>query len=392
MEDQSKHKVGVASTAFADEVWVKNAETMYLFDQLNVGIGIVDIDTRHPAYANTMLLNMLGYSPAECEKLILPDDIHPKESLPYVKERFEKMLRYEISQSFEMPMERKDGSIFHCDISVAHVALSEGHYMVGIFVDVSERVIAQTALLDTLNSISDCFFTLDDDMRFTYINKALEELVGERKDGAIGRNVVDAFPEFKGSIFVEKYRKAIKNKRPVAFEAYFAKEPFKGWYDVRVYPKQEGIAVFFQVTTERRLAEKELEKKNIALSEVLEQVQLEKEKMRKDIRDNVTDIVLPIIDKIRLSKPQSKYIDLLKKSIDEITNSFGSRMTAMDMKLTPRELEICSMVKNGLSSKEAGALLNIAPKTVEKHRRNIRKKLGITGKKANLAVFLQSIT
>ncbi len=134
-----------------------------------------------------------------------------------------------------------------------------------------------------------------------------------------------------------------------------------------------------------------LEKKNVALSEVLEQVQLEKNKIRTDMATNITEIILPIVEKIRLHKPKSKYVVLLKKSLKEITSSFGIQITEKSIKLTPRELEICNMIKGGLSSKEIAGLINATPKTVEKHRRNIRTKLGIAKKSVNLATFLQTL-
>ena len=374
---------------------------------------------------------------------------------------------------------------------------------------------AKKNLLDTLNSISDGFLTFDNDMRVTYLNNAAEKILKRKKDNVLGYRLFDAFPEARGSIFEKKLSFALKKKKQLNFEEFFDVEPHTNWFSVRVYPKKNGATVFFQLTTESKLAEKALleageqwqrtfdsitdlifimdldstiikankhlaeavglplqevvgkkcyevfhkteirwpgcpfemalkdgtpqiseidesdlgvpllvtvspvfnaqeqhvgavhiardisdivaarialENKNIALSEVLEQVQLEKDKIKNDIRDNVTEIVLPIIEKIKLKKPQSKYLDLLKKAINDIASSYGSKLTATDYRLTSRELEICSMIKSGLSSKEVAVLLNISPKTVERHRRNIRNKLGISGKKANLSTFLQSLS
>jgi DNA-binding CsgD family transcriptional regulator len=59
--------------------------------------------------------------------------------------------------------------------------------------------------------------------------------------------------------------------------------------------------------------------------------------------------------------------------------------------LTPREIEICNMVKSDITSKEISKLLNISPQTIVKHRKNIRKKLGISNKNINLTSFLHEL-
>ena len=68
----------------------------------------------------------------------------------------------------------------------------------------------------------------------------------------------DAFPEATGSIFEEYYRRAVNHKTPLDFEAYFGVEPYENWYEVRVHPRPDGIAVFFQVTTDRKQSDQRL--------------------------------------------------------------------------------------------------------------------------------------
>jgi PAS domain S-box-containing protein len=68
----------------------------------------------------------------------------------------------------------------------------------------------------------------------------------------------DAFPEARGSIFEEKYTEAVNKKIPLVFETFFGVQPYENWYDVRVYPFDNGITVYFQVTTDRKRAEEAL--------------------------------------------------------------------------------------------------------------------------------------
>jgi DNA-binding CsgD family transcriptional regulator len=66
-------------------------------------------------------------------------------------------------------------------------------------------------------------------------------------------------------------------------------------------------------------------------------------------------------------------------------------MTEKTFKLTPKEIEIVGMIKLGLATKEISSLLNVSSQTIDKHRKNIRKKLGLSTKNINLTSFLQSL-
>jgi len=72
-----------------------------------------------------------------------------------------------------------------------------------------------------------------------------------------------------------------------------------------------------------------------------------------------------------------------------LSSSFGRKITRINDELTPREKEICIMVEDGLMNKEIAKLLNISTHTIEKHRQNARKKLGIYNKKTNLRSYLK---
>jgi PAS domain S-box-containing protein len=109
-----------------------------------------------------------------------------------------------------------------------------------------------------MESISDGFFALDKEMTVTYFNPAASSLLCRSKGEVLGRKLFDAFPEARGSIFEEKYTRALKEGKFTTFETYFGVKPYENWYDVRVYPFEDGISVFFQVTTERKKAEQAL--------------------------------------------------------------------------------------------------------------------------------------
>ncbi len=134
-----------------------------------------------------------------------------------------------------------------------------------------------------------------------------------------------------------------------------------------------------------------LAKKNVALQEILTQIEAEKKLVKENVAANVETLLLPALEKLRLTGVSEKYVHLLKQNLHQLTASFGRRISEKNGKLTPKEIEICNMIRHGLTSKEIAGLLNTALGTVEIHRINIRKKLGIANQDINLASYLQTL-
>ena len=145
------------------------------------------------------------------------------------------------------------------------------------------------------------------------------------------------------------------------------------------------------IESESKLQEQKLalEQKNIALREIIAQIEVEKRKIKDDIETNINIVVSPILKKLVIEKNSLKYVNLLQYHLKKLTSSFGSEITKKSLKLTPREIEICNMLKGGLTSKDISNSLSISYRTVEKHRRNIRQKIGISNKDINLTSFLR---
>ncbi len=158
--------------------------------------------------------------------------------------------------------------------------------------------------------------------------------------------------------------------------------------EIRVKERTAELARANEELGKQKLA---LQQKNIALGEILEQIQVEKSKIKDDVATNVNELIFPILAKLKLENTSRKYVDLLQHHLEELTSGFGRKIARKSIKLSPREIELCNMVKAGLRSKEISSLLNVSPQTVEKHRKNIRRKLKITNKSINLASFLHRL-
>ncbi|MBU0984163.1 MAG: LuxR C-terminal-related transcriptional regulator, partial [candidate division Zixibacteria bacterium] len=136
-----------------------------------------------------------------------------------------------------------------------------------------------------------------------------------------------------------------------------------------------------------------LHAKNVALKEIMGQVEEEKQHMARYVHTNVSRILLPLLTSLerRIYPEGEQYIRLIKNCLDDITGPYLSQLESQFFQLTPRELEICNMIRNGLSSKEIAETLNTSEQTVLKQRTMVRRKLGLAGSKTNLVAFLNRI-
>lgn len=137
----------------------------------------------------------------------------------------------------------------------------------------------------------------------------------------------------------------------------------------------------------------ELSARNIALQQVLSRIEEEKDGLAFQVRTNIDRLVKPIVRALedKADPTEKRQLKLLSSSLEQATSPLSDKLQSIYAILTPREVEISNMVKNGLTSKQAGTLLGLSEATIRKHRRNIRKKLGIASKQLNLASFLKTL-
>nr|MBA2670928.1 PAS domain S-box protein [Gemmatimonadota bacterium] len=104
-----------------------------------------------------------------------------------------------------------------------------------------------------LESITDAFVALDTDWRFTYVNEAAEKLLRFSRSDLLGLSIWSAFPDVAGTRFEDAYRRAVRDGVAVRVEDYFA--PLDLWASVHAYPSGEGLSIYFQDISARKLAE-----------------------------------------------------------------------------------------------------------------------------------------
>ena len=135
---------------------------------------------------------------------------------------------------------------------------------------------------------------------------------------------------------------------------------------------------------------------NTALKVLMDQRDEDRIALEHQVMANVEELILPSIERLKqtnLNKRQKELLGICEDNISKITSSFVSSM--MDngkvRGLTHRETTIANLIVQGKSSQEISTILNISESTINYHRNNIRKKVGIKNKSVNLQVYLKQL-
>lgn len=147
-----------------------------------------------------------------------------------------------------------------------------------------------------------------------------------------------------------------------------------------------------EINKQLNLERKALQESNIALRTVLKRIEEEKHEINRNIKLNIDKVIMPILYALALEIPktQSKYLEMLKNSLEEITSPFIFHLSDSYHSLTPTEIAICNMIRNGFRTKEIAQTRGVSIATTNRHRENIRRKLNLTNSDINLATYLQS--
>lgn len=135
---------------------------------------------------------------------------------------------------------------------------------------------------------------------------------------------------------------------------------------------------------------KSLEIKNVALAEVLNNLNESKSQYKREISSLIQSKIMPNLSKLEEQTGTNFYVELIKLTLTNLSHGDNNIFTQFTH-LSQRELECCYLINMGLTSKEIADKLLISSKTVDKHRANIRRKMGLVGTSKNLFASLQFI-
>lgn len=267
------------------------------------------------------------------------------------------------------------------------------------------------SLVETLN---EGFGIINAEGRLTYVNSKLLEMLGHARSKMVGKKVSDFMDEKNRRLY--KKQLAMRQKGiETPYEIQFAPRDGRS-ITTMISPRamfdtngqfQGSFAVITDISamkatekalrrSEQQLREKtlRLQEMNTALEVLLRKREQDKTIIQKRILANLRRLVAPYLDTLaqtRLSERQRFLVGVLKSNIMEVLSPFSERLSAEQIGLTKTELEIAGLVKLGKSTDQIASALNISYKTAETHRWRIRKKLGLTHRRANLMSFLANL-
>lgn len=327
------------------------------------------------------------------------------------------------AKDVQLNFRKRDGTVIN--VLVTGIARRDKNGNVvgyqGTFKDITETKKVKEAYQESekfnstlLNNSPNPILVINPDTSIRYINKALEKLTGFTSAEIIGRKA--PYPwwtkeklkktkaDLDKAIYrgIHKLEKDFKKENGTPFTVEINSVPITSnnklkysivnWVDITERKRAE----YNLTKKERQLKNKtlNLEEVNTALKVLLKRRAEDKNDLEKKVVFNVRELVLPYLEKLKesgLNETQNSYAEILETNLNDIISPFSARLSASYLHFTPTELQVASLVKHGKTTKDIAILLNLSTQTIESHRKNIRKKIGIKNKKGNLRMHLLSI-
>jgi PAS domain S-box-containing protein len=300
--------------------------------------------------------------------------------------------------------------------------------------DVTERKRIEAALLASeanyrflADNMNDMIWTLDLNLCTTYVNKSVEKNLGYRIEEYMGRAFSEkCTPESYARIreMAAEQRKIEKSgsgnpNRVVTVETeYYHKDGSTVWMESVVGGLRDdhGALVGYHgvsrnITERKKLEQRlrqllddlehrvqerttELEEVNTALRVMIKKGEQDLKNMEHDIRDNLDRLVLPFLRKLKMSastEQDKTFANLIEMNLMNIVSPFINQLSSSYKNLTPKEIQIATLIRDGKSSKEIAEIIGVSVGTVVTHRNNIRKKLKLSSREVNLRSHLLSL-
>ncbi|MDD5063640.1 MAG: PAS domain S-box protein [Phycisphaerae bacterium] len=314
-----------------------------IVDNAPDGILLVNVESKKFYLGNKAMCRTLGYEPEEIKKLAVPN-IHPKEHLSYVIEQFEKQARKEITVAEDIPVKKRDGSIFYADISSFPITFGGKTYLAGIFRDITESKKAREELQQAeakyrtlVEQIPAVTYTtaLDKSSTTAYISPQILQLAGFSPeecgaDPDLWRKQLH--PEDRQRV-LKKLKQSQKGKQPFNCEyRLFSKDGRIVWCrdEAVVVRDNSGRSlmlqgVMFDITAQKQ-AEEELNvyREKMARAERLASLGTLSATVAHELTQPLTVIRLSIENSLEDLKAQScpkDVLDILKDGLNEVSNA-----------------------------------------------------------------------
>lgn len=408
------------------EAALRKAEEKYrnIFENAAEGIYQSTTDGRY-IEANPAFARMLGYdSPEELKSSIrnIGDQVYCD---PSIRETSIQELEKRDVGNFEVKIRRRDGDDAWILNSVRVIRDDSGAVIrfEGVTQDITGRKAIERALReserkyrDLVEMLPQSVFETDETLRITFANHFAFTATGySEEDIQKGINLLDIISQKDHSKIMDHIKHMPENNRHASGIECTTLKKDGSTFLLVAYTNPiirdghfAGLRGIFVDITERKQIETALQKRerelksksarlmemNTALKVLIKNRDAEKREYEEKILTNVKELVLPYIDKLkksRLNTNQSTYIDIVEANLGTIISSFLHNLTSRYLNLTPREIQLAYLIKEGKTTKEISELLNLSARTIDSHRDRIRKKLGLSNRRVNLKSYLLSL-
>ena len=394
-----------------------------------IGIGVAC--DRVIQEANDRLCETLGYSHEEIlgksARMLYPTD----EDFEYVgREKYKQIYEKGIG-AVETHFQRKDGSVI--DVLLSSAPIEPKDLSMGVtftVLDITTRKQSERKLKKSeqkyrllVESTPDWVWMCDEEGDLTYSNRGAKQILGYEVQEILGTSAFRLMDSKDRKRVRKWFRKAKKQKRgwngtvvrwqhkdkSIRFLETIA-EPIiddngdlKGFtgidrdITVRKQAKEalrKANANLKKRTRELELKRKSLEELNAAMRVVLKKRETDKAKIKESVLANVKKLIEPYFEKIKktgLNDQQMGVLRILESNLKEIISPFTQEVSLKYFKLTSTEIQVAKQIRHGHTTKQIADFMDISPRTIETHRKNIRRKIGLEGKKANLRSHLMSV-
>jgi PAS domain S-box-containing protein len=374
-------------------------------------------------FMNSAGYRILGYTPEEVigrpwTNLFHPDDVDMS------SRKFVQMIGQNIDNyTFENRYVSKSGKVMSSLHNVRVIRNEEDVVGIqGIARDITERKVAEEKLRGSEENFRALAENANDGImiatgsgaNIVYANNLIAQMTGYTTAELLETSIEDLADQDELKKISQRYRRRVKGKHVrKSYEATVVRKDGKRISAEitaarTMWKEQPAVIGMFRDITEKKQNERALREKDAQLeikAKNLEEVNTalrvllkEREKDRTDIEErvlsNVKDLILPYLEKLRktsLGTDQMSCVDILESNLKEIVSPFSQKLSSRYLGLTPTEIRVANLVKDGKTTEEIAQFMNSSRKTVETHRDNIRKKLGIKHKKVNLRTYLSSL-